>query len=409
MYKKKICVIGLGYIGLPTAAVLAAKGYDVNGVDTNLNIVENINKGKVHIKEKGLDVLVKKSIKSRKFKSTSIPMENDVFIIAVPTPMKKSSNFSTPNIDYILDAIKSLVPVIRDENMIIIESTIPVGTTNLIADVLKKKGVDIERIYIAHCPERVLPGNILYELINNDRIIGGINIESSSKVEKFYKTFVKGKIYKANCRVAELCKLTENSFRDVNIAFANELSLICAKEGIDTSELINLTNKHPRVNILQPGPGVGGHCIAIDPWFIISKHPNSSHLMKMARKVNINKTEWVIKQILSQKLNFKNKFNKEPVICCFGITFKPNVGDTRESPSVEIINSLILNNCTVLVVDPNVEYFKGFSFCDLSEAIEKADILVFLVKHNQFKVINYNKNIKNRILLDFCNQLDKKN
>jgi UDP-N-acetyl-D-mannosaminuronic acid dehydrogenase len=405
MIKEKICVIGLGYIGLPTAALLASKGYLVNGVDTNLEIVKNINNGRVHIKEKGLNNLVVSTIKSQKFFATSKPSKSDVFIIAVPTPISKTNSIPTPNITFVLDAVKSILGVIKKENLLIIESTIPVGTTQEVANSLEENGIDLTNLHIAHCPERVLPGNILNELIKNDRIIGGITKKSSSVAEAFYKTFVKGNIYKTDAKTAELCKLTENSFRDVNIAFANELSMICDQEQINTLELIELTNKHPRVNVLQPGPGVGGHCIAVDPWFIISQHENLSNLMKTSREVNIKKTDWVTEKIKDASIEFQNKNNKEAIIACFGITFKANVGDTRESPSIQIIEALKIKGYKVLIIDPFVKSFENFITINYEEAYSKADIFVFLVKHTHFEIINKDKRLADKMVLDFCGQL----
>ena len=409
MIINKVCVIGLGYIGLPTAALLASKGFTVNGVDTNQQVVNNINDGKAHINEDGLDTLVNLSVKSKNFYATLKPEISEIFIIAVPTPVYKTDDISTPNLNYVMKAVKSIIGVIKNNDLLIIESTIPVGTTNKVEMLLKKNGIDTTKIYIAHCPERVLPGNILPELIKNDRVIGGINNKSSLIAEIFYRSFVKGKIYKTDSKTAEMCKLTENSFRDVNIAFANELSMICAKEEINTLELINLTNKHPRVNILQPGPGVGGHCIAVDPWFIISKHRASSNLIKMSRQVNLQKTEWVINEIIKVSNIYKKKNNKKPIISCFGFTFKANVDDTREAPSIQIIESLTLKGYDIIVVEPNVKSFQGFKIVDLSDGIKKANICVFLVKHKEFEVINTSIHLDHKDVLDFCGLLEMKN
>jgi len=408
MIKKKICVLGLGYIGLPTAALLASEGFLVNGVDTNEEIISKINEGKAHIYEPGLNELVRLTVKSNMFKAALIPSSSDIFIIAVPTPIHNYNNILTPNIDYVMMAVKSIIGIIRENNSIIIESTIPVGTTLKIELLLKKNGIDITKVNIAHCPERVLPGNILHELIYNDRVIGGINNRSSSVIEDFYKTFVKGNIYKTDSKTAEMCKLTENSFRDVNIAFANELSMICDKEEIDVLKLINLTNKHPRVNILQPGPGVGGHCIAIDPWFIISQHKLLSNLMKTARDVNLKKTQWVIEKILENCNSFKEKKGRKPIIAFFGLTFKADIDDTRESPSLQIIETLNKQEFETVVIDPNIKLLENINLMDFTQAINIADIFVFLVKHKEFININISKQLINKDVLDFCGLLEMK-
>ena len=408
MIKKKICVLGLGYIGLPTAALLASEGFLVNGVDTNEAIISKINEGKAHIYEPGLNELVRLTVKSNMFKAALIPSSSDIFIIAVPTPIHNYNNILTPNIDYVMMAVKSIIGIIRENNSIIIESTIPVGTTLKIELLLKKNGIDITKVNIAHCPERVLPGNILHELIYNDRVIGGINNRSSSVIEDFYKTFVKGNIYKTDSKTAEMCKLTENSFRDVNIAFANELSMICDKEEIDVLKLINLTNKHPRVNILQPGPGVGGHCIAIDPWFIISQHKLLSNLMKTARDVNLKKTQWVIDKILENCNSFKEKKGRKPIIAFFGLTFKADIDDTRESPSLQIIETINKKEFETVVIDPNIKLLKYNNLINFSQAINIADIFVFLVKHKEFININISEQLINKDVLDFCGLLEMK-
>jgi UDP-N-acetyl-D-mannosaminuronic acid dehydrogenase len=408
MIKKNICVLGLGYIGLPTAALLASEGFLVNGVDTNEEIISKINEGKAHIYEPGLNELVRLTVKSNMFKAALIPSSSDIFIIAVPTPIHNYNNILTPNIDYVMMAVKSIIGIIRENNSIIIESTIPVGTTLKIELLLKKNGIDITKVNIAHCPERVLPGNILHELIYNDRVIGGINNRSSSVIEDFYKTFVKGNIYKTDSKTAEMCKLTENSFRDVNIAFANELSMICDKEEIDVLKLINLTNKHPRVNILQPGPGVGGHCIAIDPWFIISQHKLLSNLMKTARDVNLKKTQWVIDKILENCNSFKEKKGRKPIIALFGLTFKADIDDTRESPSLQIIETLNKKEFETVVIDPNIKLLENINLMDFTQAINIADIFVFLVKHKEFINLNISKQLINKDVLDFCGLLEMK-
>ena len=291
---KRVCVVGLGYIGLPTAALLASKGCKVHGVDVIKNVVDTINQGKIHIVEPELDKFVKEAVESGNLKADTKPNFADVFIIAVPTPFHKGF---IPNIDYVISAAESIAPYIKDGNIVVLESTSPVGTTEKIGEILKNKGVDISKIYIAHCPERVLPGKIMKEIVQNDRIVGGITQISTKKVAEFYKEFVDGEVLQTDSKTAEMSKLTENSFRDVNIAFANELSILCDKFGINVWELISLANRHPRVNILSPGCGVGGHCIAVDPWFIVHAGGNDAKLIKTAREVNNYKIQWVVKKI----------------------------------------------------------------------------------------------------------------
>ena len=406
MIKKKISVIGLGYIGLPTAALLASKEFEVIGVDSNISIVKDLKNFKSHIKEIGLDELLISSLKSGNLSITSTPKASDIFIITVPTPINKNEKTPTPNLNFVFDAVLTLIGLIEENNMIIIESTVPMGTTNSIKNLLKKNGINVENIFIAHCPERVLPGNIIHELIHNDRIIGGIDNKSSKEAADFYKSFVKGNIYKTEAKIAELCKLTENSFRDTNIAFANELSMICDKYDIDVFKLINLTNKHPRVNVLEPGPGVGGHCIPVDPWFIISKDPDLSNLMSVSRKVNLKKTDWVIDKILKKTKKYKDETGKDPIIALFGLTFKKDVDDIRESPSIQIIEKLHNKGLSICVVEPNIKAFNDFNIISQSEAMIVANILVFLVKHKNFETIRNNKILDDKILLDFCNQLN---
>ena len=291
---KDICVVGLGYIGLPTAALLANNGYKVHVVDVIQATVDTINQGKIHIVEPGLEDFVKKAVDNGKLKADTRPTKADVFIIAVPTPFREGI---VPNLDYVISACKSIAPFVKSGDIVVLESTSPVGTTEKIGEILKDSGVNISEIFIAHCPERVLPGKILHELVQNDRIVGGLTLEATKKTADFYKTFVKGEILQTDARTAEMAKLTENSFRDVNIAFANELSILCDKFGINVWELISLANRHPRVNILSPGCGVGGHCIAVDPWFIVHAGGNDAKLIKTAREVNNYKMQWVVEKI----------------------------------------------------------------------------------------------------------------
>jgi len=402
----KINVIGLGYIGLPTAALLANRGYEVHGVDVVQSVVDIINKGEIHIVEPDLDTFVKAAVNSGRLKADTKPTEADVFIIAVPTPFHKSGyDVPTPNIDYVISATKSIAPYVKEGDIVILESTSPVGTTEKIEEVLKEEGVDISKIYIAHCPERVLPGKIMKELVENDRIVGGLNPEATRKVADFYRSFVKGEVLETDARTAELCKLTENSFRDVNIAFANELSLICDKYGIDVWELRELANRHPRVNILYPGVGVGGHCIAVDPWFIVADAKDKAKLIRTAREVNTYKTEWVIEKIKNAALEYENKSNKKPKIALLGLAFKPDIDDLRESPALYIAKRLNDELEQVVCVEPNISLeseIKSFNSTlkldSLNNAIKEADIVVFLVGHKEFK----NLNINNKRILDFC-------
>ncbi|MDF2653469.1 MAG: UDP-N-acetyl-D-mannosamine dehydrogenase [Paenibacillus sp.] len=391
---KKVCVMGLGYIGLPTAAIFASRGLRVHGVDINKDAVEKINQGETHIFEPSLDQLVHAVVQSGYLVADTLPTEADVFILAVPTPFV---DHHKPDISYIESAVLSISSYLRKGNLIILESTSPVGTTEKIAGWLRELRADlfegeVPQIYIAHCPERVLPGNILAELVENDRVIGGINEVSTQQACEFYKRIVSGEILLTHARTAELAKLVENSFRDVNIAFANELSLICDKLDIDVWELIKLANRHPRVNILQPGPGVGGHCIAVDPWFIVDAASSEAKLIRTAREVNDSKPVFIINKI-------KERASKlhEPKIALFGLSFKADVDDLRESPALEIVESLAKElNAELLVVEPYIDalpsrlsHYEHISLVEMDTALEKAELLVMLVNHKQFYDIDY--------------------
>jgi len=396
----KINVIGLGYIGLPTAALLANRGYEVHGVDIMQKVVDTINKGEIHIVEPELDTFVRAAVNSGKLKADTKPTEADVFIIAVPTPFHKTGyDIPTPNIDYVISATKSIAPYVKEGNIIILESTSPVGTTEKIENVLKEEGINTSEIYIAHCPERVLPGKIMQELVENDRIVGGLTPQATKKVAEFYKTFVTGEVLETDAKTAELCKLTENSFRDVNIAFANELSIICDKYNIDVWELRELANRHPRVNILYPGVGVGGHCIAVDPWFIVADAKDKAKLIKTAREVNNYKTEWVIEKIKNEILKFELENKRKPKVALMGLAFKPNIDDLRESPALYIAQKIKQEfKDNLYFVEPNISTFDEFKITKCVEAIENADLIVFLVAHKEFKDLD----IKNKKFLDFC-------
>jgi len=392
---KKVCIMGLGYIGLPSAALLANRGHRIHGVDIVQEVVDTINDGNIHIVEPGLDIFVKAAVESGKLKASLKPDKADVFIIAVPTPFK--DNY-VPNIDYVIDATKSLVPYLKTGNMLILESTAPVGTTDRMSEVLVKEGIDVNSLYIAHCPERVLPGRIMMELTENDRIVGGITPESTKKVAEFYRSFVNGMVLETDAKTAEMSKLVENSSRDVQISFANELSIICDSMGINVWKVIELANRHPRVNILQPGTGVGGHCIAVDPWFVVDSAKGEAKLIKEARLRNIYKTEWVIEKIKNTALLFEKANKRLPAIACLGLAFKPNIDDLRESPALYVAQSLKKDNFNILAVEPNINGHKDCTICKLEDALEKADILVYLVSHTEFFGIDE----KGKLVLDFC-------
>lgn len=394
-----VTFMGLGYIGLPTAIIAAKHGVNVLGVDINPKVVEIINQGKIHIVEPGLQDLCKEVVDSGKLKASLIPEISDAYLIVVPTPFKGNHE---PDISYVESATRAILPLLKEGDLYIIESTSPVGTTDKMKDLIYIERPDLkDKIFIAYCPERVLPGNVIYELVNNDRVIGGINTESTEKAISFYSRFVKGVLHATNAKTAEMCKLTENSSRDVQIAFANELSLICNKAGINVWELISLANKHPRVNILQPGSGVGGHCIAVDPYFITAEFPLESQIISKAREINNYKSFWCAEQIKTAMLDFKLKKGYDPKIAIMGLAFKPNIDDLRESPAKFIAQRTMqgCNNADIMIVEPNITDHKVFKLTNYKEAYEAADIVVMLVAHNEFKTLEY-KNDK--VILDFC-------
>jgi UDP-N-acetyl-D-mannosaminuronic acid dehydrogenase len=395
---QKIVVMGLGYIGLPTASMLATKGHTVLGVDVNESAVNTINSGRIHIIEPDLDILVRSAVNSGNLRASLTPEEGDTFILAVPTPFKEEGgNPKAPDLSYVEAATRAIAPYLREDNLVILESTSPVGTTEVVENIITSLRPDLAgKVHTAHCPERVLPGHILRELVDNDRIIGGTTKAAITKARTLYKTFCNGAILETDSRTAELSKLVENSFRDVNIAFANELSVICDKLGISVWETISLANRHPRVNILQPGPGVGGHCIAVDPWFIVSSAPEEARLIRTAREVNDAKPDWVIEKVRAKAERFK-----DPVIGCLGLTFKANIDDLRESPSMDIVKMLIKSGIgTVMACDPNVSKDKApFPLHDLKDVLKKADILLLLVDHHEFTEIDPQV-IKDKVVID---------
>lgn len=400
---KTISVIGLGYIGLPTAAAFASRQQHVVGIDINARAVETINRGDIHIVEPDLDTVVRQAVQDGFLRAATQPVAADAFLIAVPTPFKGDHQ---PDLSYVQAAALSLAPVLKRGDLVILESTSPVGATEQMAQWLADARPDLmfpqqqpenPDIHIAYCPERVLPGQVMVELIKNDRVIGGMTPACSARASELYRIFLEGECVVTNARTAEMCKLTENSFRDVNIAFANELSLICAQQGINVWELIALANRHPRVNILQPGPGVGGHCIAVDPWFIVAQNPELARLIRTAREVNDTKPHWVLDQVkaaVADSLNESGKRASELTIACFGLAFKPNIDDLRESPAMEVAHMVASWHSGVTwVVEPNVQQIPTAladeaTLVTLEQALDQADVLVMLVDHRAFKAVS---------------------
>jgi UDP-N-acetyl-D-mannosaminuronic acid dehydrogenase len=395
----EVVTIGLGYIGLPTSALIASHGTNVLGVDINQSVVDTINQGKIHIVEPDLDEIVSKAVSNGFFKASTKPTSADVYLIVVPTPFKGNHE---PDISFVEAATKGIIPLLKKGDLYIIESTSPIGTTDKMQKLIYASRPELKgHIYIAYCPERVLPGNVMHELVENDRVIGGIDKASTQKSIDFYSKYVKGDLHGTNARTAEMCKLVENSSRDVQIAFANELSLICDKADINVWELINLANKHPRVNILQPGCGVGGHCIAVDPYFIVSDYPLESKIIGTAREVNNYKSFWCAEKIQNEKLQFELKHGRKPKTALMGLAFKPNIDDLRESPAKYIAQKVLQNsnNEEHFIVEPNIDSHSIYKLTDFKEATEKADIIVFLVAHKEFESLKISNK---KITLDFC-------
>ncbi len=395
----QVVTIGLGYIGLPTSALIASHGTNVLGVDINQQVVNTINEGKIHIVEPDLDKIVSTSVLKGNLKASTKAIAAEVFLIVVPTPFKGNHE---PDISFVESATKGIIPLLKKGDLYIIESTSPIGTTEKMQKLIFAARPELkDKIYIAYCPERVLPGNVMHELVENDRVIGGIDEASTQKAILFYRKYVKGDLHGTNARTAEMCKLVENSSRDSQIAFANELSLICDKADVNVWELINLANKHPRVNILQPGCGVGGHCIAVDPYFIVSDYPAESKMIGTAREVNNYKSFWCAEKIQNEKLQFELKYGRKPKIALMGLAFKPNIDDLRESPAKYIAQKVLQNsnNDEYFIVEPNIESHSIYKLTDYKEAINKADIVVFLVAHKEFKNLQIDKK---KLILDFC-------
>ena len=406
---KKVTMVGLGYIGLPTAAVMASRGLEVIGLDVNELAVKTINSGGVHIVEPDLDIVVRSVVTTGNLKATTVAETSDAYLIAVPTPFKGEGH--TPDLSFIESAAIAIAPVLEKGNLVVLESTSPVGTTEKLASWLADLRPDLSfphqvgdqaDIQLAYCPERVLPGYVLQELVNNDRIIGGMSDLCAVRATNLYKTFVKGECLPTSARTAELCKLTENAYRDVNIAFANEMSLVCDDLGVNVWDLISLSNRHPRVNILQPGPGVGGHCIAVDPWFIVHSAPESARLIKTARDVNDAKPHHVVNRVLGKADRFKN-----PRIACFGLAFKADIDDLRESPSVDICVELAKSiDGTLLVVEPNIDelpaslnQIHNLQLCSMQQALEDTDIVLGLVDHKEFKALS-REHLVEKVVID---------
>ena len=395
----KACFMGLGYIGLPTSIIAAKHGVKIIGVDINPQVVNMTNQGRLHIIEPGMKEMLQEVVNNGCLHASNTPEVSDAYFMVVPTPFKGDHE---PDISYVESATRMVLPLLKQGDLYVIESTSPVGTTEKMAELIYTERPELkDKVYIAYCPERVLPGNVIYELIHNDRVIGGLNEASTKKAQEFYSLFVQGTLHPTDCKTAEMCKLTENSCRDMQIAFANELSIICEKAGINVWELISLANKHPRVNILQPGCGVGGHCIAVDPYFISSEFPKEARMIAMAREVNNSKADWCAEKVQNAMLRFELDNKRKPVVAMMGLAFKPNIDDLRESPAKYIVTKVMqkCNNASIMVVEPNITEHKIFKLTDYREAYNKADIVVFLTAHTPFKELKWRDD---KVILDFC-------
>lgn len=403
MKDPEVVMMGLGYIGLPTAALIANGGVPVLGVDINTHVVETVNAGKVHIVEPELDQAVSRGVESGMLRACTEPTAANVYLVVVPTPFKDRNE---PDTSYVAAATRSLLKLLKPGDLFIIESTSPVGTTESMAQLIYSERSELEgEIHIAYCPERVLPGNVMHELVHNDRVIGGLDDASTKRAAEFYGQFVKGELHKTNARTAELCKLVENSSRDVQIAFANELSLICDKANIDVWELIRLANKHPRVNILQPGCGVGGHCIAVDPYFIVSEYPMESKIIGTAREINNYKSFWCAEKIRNEALQFELNQGRSPRVALMGLAFKPNIDDLRESPAAYIAQKVLQagSQGDYFICEPNIESHPIYKITDYKEAYERADIVALLVAHDEFRDLVLDAD---KVMLDFAGVLN---
>jgi UDP-N-acetyl-D-mannosaminuronic acid dehydrogenase len=396
----QVVTLGLGYIGLPTSALIAANNIAVHGVDISQKVVDTINAGKIHIVEPELDTAVASTVAAGFLRADTRAVAADVYLVVVPTPFKGGSH--EPDISYIQAATEGILPLLKEGDLYIIESTSPVGTTERMGDFIYAQRPELKgKLHIAYCPERVLPGNVMYELVHNDRVIGGVDDAATEKACEFYQQFVKGELHRTNARTAEMCKLTENASRDVQIAFANELSLICDKAGIDAWELIRLANKHPRVTILQPGSGVGGHCIAVDPYFITSEFPMESQIIGKAREINNYKAFWCAEKTRHAIRDFANSRGKAPSVALMGLAFKPNIDDLRQSPAVYIAQKVLqeAGDENYFIVEPNIHEHAYYKITDVEQAVEQADIVAFLVAHDEFKQLEIPAG---KVVLDFC-------
>ncbi len=391
--------MGLGYIGLPTAIIAADNGIEVYGVDINPDVVAKTNAKELHFVEPGLRQMLAKVVESGTLRASVTPVACDAYFVVVPTPFKGNHE---PDISYVEAATRTIIPLLKDNDLFVIESTSPVGTTEKMADIIFGERPELKgKLHIAYCPERVLPGNVIYELVHNDRVIGGMTEAATDRAIEFYAHFVKGNFHRTNSRTAEMCKLTENSSRDVQIAFANELSIICEKAGINVWNLIELANKHPRVNILQPGCGVGGHCIAVDPYFITAAYPQEAQIIAKAREINNYKASWCSERVKNAMLKFEIDNKRKPRVAMMGLAFKPNIDDLRESPAKRIVTDVMqgMTNADIMVVEPNIKEHKVFKLTDYQTAYDRADIVVMLTAHDEFKTLPWRDD---KVILDFC-------